>query len=145
MNETRGLGRALAAGTLLAIGCVLNVIYGIAAISRSHFFTANAHYVFSDLRTWGWITLIIGVLEGVAAMSLFAGGEFGRWFGIIAGSLAAIAALLEIPAYPLWSIAIFALSIYIVHGLVVYGQSTRARGMMGSTSAEAEDRVTTNT
>ena len=94
------------------IGGVLNVIYGIAAIGNSHFFVANTHYVFADLRAWGWVALILGVLQLFASVSLFAGGTYGRWFGIIGGSLAAIAALLYIAAYPLWSFGIFALSLW---------------------------------
>jgi uncharacterized YccA/Bax inhibitor family protein len=121
MDETRGVGRAMFAAVLLIVGGVLGIIYGIAAIGNSSFFTHNTHYVFSDLKTWGWITLIIGILELGAAMSLFRGGGFGIWFGIFAASLAAIDALLDIPAYPFWSLAVFALSLYIIHGLVVFG------------------------
>jgi uncharacterized membrane protein HdeD (DUF308 family) len=105
------------AGVLLLVAGVLNIVYGIAAIGDSKFFTENVTYIVSGLHTWGWITLIIGVLEIVAAFSLFSGGEFGRWFGIIVGSLNAIAALMSIPAYPFWSLAIFALSIIIVYKL----------------------------
>ena len=53
----------------------------------------------------------------VAAFSLFAEGEFGRWFGIFIAALNTIGALLSIPAYPFWSLAIFALSIIIVYKL----------------------------
>jgi hypothetical protein len=105
------------AGVLLLVAGVLNIIWGIAAIGDSKFFTANATYIISGLHTWGWITLILGVLELVAAFSLWSGGEFGRWFGIIVGSLNAIAALLSIGAYPLWALAVFALSIIIVYKL----------------------------
>lgn len=107
------------AGVLLLIAGVLNIIYGIAAIGDSKFFTENVVYVFSSLHTWGWILLILGVLELVAAFSLFSGGEFGRWFGIFVASLNAIGALLAIGgAYPFWSLAIFALSIIIIYKLV---------------------------
>lgn len=122
MDHVRGLGRAMFAAILLMVGGVLNVIYGIAAISNSHFFVSNQHYVFSNLKGWGWITLIIGVLELIASLSLFAGGAFGRYFAIFVGCLAAIDALLSIPAYPLWSIAVFALSLWIIHGLIVYSE-----------------------
>jgi hypothetical protein len=30
-------------------------------------FVVGAHYVFGDLRSWGWITLIIAVLQLFAA------------------------------------------------------------------------------
>lgn len=122
MDGVRGLGRAIFAAVFLLIAGVLNVIYGIAAISKSHVFTQHANYVFGDLRTWGWVTLIIGVLELIASASLFGGGAFGRWVGVFVGSLAAIDALLAIPAYPLLGISIFALSLWIVYGLIVYSR-----------------------
>jgi hypothetical protein len=142
VDNVRGLGRAIFAAVLLLIGGVLNVIYGIAAISNSKFFVHNTKYVFGDLKTWGWVTLILGVLELLAAASLFGGGAFGRWFGIFAGSLVAIDALLAIPAYPLLSIAIFALALWIIWGLVIYGEpegpvEMPAGGSMPSTMATA--------
>ncbi len=118
----KGIGRAMFAAVLLVVGGVLNIIYGIAAISNSSFFVHNTHYVFSDLKTWGWVSLILGILELLASMSLLGGGLYGRWFAILAASLAAIGALLEIPAYPFWSLAVFALSLWIIHGLVIYGE-----------------------
>jgi hypothetical protein len=121
MDKVRGIGRALFAATLLMIGGVLNVIWGIAAIGNSNFFVHNQKYIFGDLKTWGWVTLILGILELIAAASLFGGGAFGRWFAIAVGALAAIGALLDLPAYPFFSIAVFALSLWIIHGLVIFG------------------------
>lgn len=119
MNDDQGLisGWWVFAGVLLLIAGVLNIVYGIAAIGDSKFFTDNVTYIVSGLNTWGWVLLIVGVLELVAAFSLFSGGEFGRWFGIFIASLNAIAALLSIPAYPFWSLAIFALAIIVIYKL----------------------------
>ncbi len=122
-DAVEGAGRVVLAGVLLTVGGIINVIYGISAISNSHFFTANAHYVFADLKTWGWITLILGVFELLAAVSLYTGGTFGRWFAIVVASLAAMGALFDMPAYPFWSLAVFALSLWILHGLFIYGES----------------------
>ena len=105
------------AGVLLLIAGVLNIIYGIAAIGDSKFFTENATYIISGLNTWGWILLILGVLELVAAFSLFSGGEFGRWFGIFIASLNAMAALLTLSARPFWSLGIFFLALIIIYKL----------------------------
>ena len=115
------------AGVLLLIAGVLNIIYGIAAIGDSKVFTANATYILSGLHTWGWVILILGVLELVAAFSLFSGGEFGRWFGIFIASLNAIGALLSVPGYPIWSLSVFALAIIIIYKL--------AEGPQGSSTA----------
>jgi hypothetical protein len=116
----KGAGRTIAALVFLSIGGVLNVIYGIAGISNSNVFVSNAHFVFGDLKTWGWIILILGAIELIAAGSLAFGGAFGRYFAIGAGMLAALGALLSIPAYPLWSLAIFALSLWIIYGVSIY-------------------------
>ncbi len=121
MNEVRGIGRAMFAAVLLTVGGVLNIVYGIAAIGNSKFFVHDTHYVFASLKGWGWITLIVGILELAAALSLFRGGTYGRYFAIAVGSLAAIVALLDIPAYPFWSLAVFALSLWIIHGLTLAG------------------------
>lgn len=120
MDATRGMARSLFAAVLLMVGSVLNIIYGIAAISNSHFFVNNTHYVFGSLHAWGWVALIVGIAELAAALSLFSGGAYGRYFGIVVGCIAAIDALLAIPAYPFLSLAIFALSLWIIHGLAVY-------------------------
>ena len=115
--QDRVTGWWVFAAIMLLISGTLNVIWGIAAIGNSTFFTANARYVVSGLHTWGWITLLLGVIELCAGFSLFAGGGFGRWVGIIAASLTSIAALMSIPAYPFWSLCVFALAIIVVFEL----------------------------
>ena len=58
-----------------------------------------------------------------------AGSTYGRVIGIIAGSLGAFGALLAIGgAYPWWNLAVFALCVYVVYGLIVYGEDKRAAG-----------------
>jgi hypothetical protein len=120
----RGEGRVIFAAILLLIAGTLNVIYGIAAISDAHFFTeAGDHYVFSSLNTWGWIIVLLGVLELTGGISLFSGNAYGRVIGISAASVGAIGALLSVSgAYPFWSLGIFALCVIVIHGLVVYGE-----------------------
>jgi hypothetical protein len=105
------------AGIILGIAGVLNVIYGIAAIDNATFFTDNAKFIFGSLSTWGWVTLIIGVIQLFAAFSLFTGGGFGRWIGIFAAAASAVSALLSIPAYPFWSLCIFALALVVIYEL----------------------------
>jgi hypothetical protein len=105
------------AGVLLLIAGALNTVYGVAAIGNSTFFTSNTVFIFRDLRLWGWLSLILGLCEWVAAYSLWQGGEFGRWFGIVVASLNAVGVLLTISTYPFWSLAIFALSILIIYKL----------------------------
>jgi hypothetical protein len=119
--EGQGYGLVLFASVLLVIVGCFNLIYGIAAIANSHVFTANAHYVFGDLRTWGWITLIIGVLQLAAAGGVVAGNQWARWFGVVVLGLSAIDQMFFIPAYPFWSLMIIAVDVVALYGLCAYG------------------------
>jgi hypothetical protein len=110
---------------MIILVSILNMIDGIAAISNSKFFVANAKYVFSDLNTWGWIVLTLGVLQMLVGFGIWAGNQLARWVGIFVVSLNAIAQLLFIPAYPFWSLAIFTIDLLILYGLAAYGGRPR--------------------
>src|SRR6266581_6102882 len=101
--EGRGYGLVLFAGVLLLVSGFWNLIYGIAGIAQSHVFVANAHYVFGNLRTWGWITLILGCLQLLAAAGVLAGSQAARWFAVAVIALNTIDQMFFIPAYPFWS------------------------------------------
>ena len=121
--KVRGTGRVVFAGVLLLVAGTLNCIYGIGGISDSKFFVHDTKYVFSGLHTWGWITLVLGIIQLTAGVSLFGGGTYGRVIGITVASIGAIGALLAVGgAFPFWSLGIFALCVIVIHGLVVYGE-----------------------
>jgi hypothetical protein len=119
-DSPNGVGWVTFAAVLLGLAGVWNSIDGILAIAGSRVYTASSVFVFSNLNTWGWIVLILGIIQLIAAGSLLAGSEFARWFGITAAGLNAIGQLMFVPAYPLWAIAMFALDVLIIYGLAVY-------------------------
>jgi len=118
----RGSGWVAFSGTLLLILGTLNIIEGIAAIGSAHFFVGNAHYVFGDLKSWGWVALILGVLQVLVGLGVFVANKFARWGGVAILSLTAIAQLLMMPAYPFWSLSLFAVAILAIYGLIAHGQ-----------------------
>jgi hypothetical protein len=117
----RGYGLVLFAGVLLLVVGFWNLIYGIAAIANSHVFVANAHYVFGNLKTWGWITLIFAILLLLAGVGVMAGNQLARWFGVAVVGLNAIDQMFFIPAYPFWSLMIIAADVVALYGLCAYG------------------------
>jgi hypothetical protein len=124
-DEPSGAGWVLFAGMMLTLLSILNLIYGIGAISNSSFFINDARYVIGDLNTYGWIMVGLGALQMGAAFSIWNGNSFGVWFGIAVASVNAIGALLSIPSYPFLSMAIFAVDILVIYGLVAYGGQHR--------------------
>ena len=123
----RGTGRVVFAATLLLIAGTLNIIYGIGALDDANVFVNDKRYIFTNLNTLGFVLIILGVIQLGGGFSLMAGNTYGRVIGIIGGSLGAIGALLSIGgAYPWWSLGIFFLCLYIVHGIFIYGEDERA-------------------
>jgi hypothetical protein len=125
-DDERGYGWVAFAGVLLLVLGTLNFIEGLAAIGNAHFFVANTHYIAGSLNTWGWVVLCIGVIEWAVGIGVFAKNQFARWAGVVILGINAIVQLLMMPAYPFWSLCIFALDILAIYGLIAYGKRISA-------------------
>lgn len=122
-----GAGWIVFAGVMLTLAGILNVIWGIAAIDNSSFFTDEGRYVlFDDLNTWGWFFLIVGILQLFAAFSVWNGGEYGQVFGIFSAGLNAIILLFTVNAFPFAAFMLFIVDILVIYGLAAYGGRGRA-------------------
>ena len=126
--EDQGLGMVFFAGIMLLVAGFFNLIDGIAAIANSHVFIANATYVLGDLKTWGWVALILGIIQILAGGGVMVGNQAARWAGVGALALNAIAQLFFIPAYPFWSLLIIAVDVVALYGLCAYGSRANVTG-----------------
>ena len=141
-RESRGAGWQTFSGLVLSLGGIFAAIDGLMAVYKSTFFVGNAVFVFSDLRTWGWITFGLGAAAFVSGLAVFSGREWARWLGIAFAGLGAIGQLLTAQAYPLWSLMIMGVYLLAVYGLAVYGvRETSAR----SSSTYRSETTTTET
>ena len=122
----RGAGRVVFAAILLLLVGTLNIIYGIGAVADANFYANDTRYIFTNLNAMGWFLIIVGVIQLTGGFSLLSGNPYGRLIGIVAGSLGAIDALLSMGEHhPFWNLAIFALCVWVVYGIVVYGEDER--------------------
>ncbi len=134
MRQAREAGRGegswmvVFAAVLLGMLGVFNIIDGIAAIARSSVFIGNARYVIGDLRTWGWVALILGVAQGLASIGVLAGNQIARWFGVAVIGLNAIGQMFFMPGYPFWSLMIIAVDVVALWGLCAYGSRDNLAG-----------------
>ena len=115
------------ASILLMIVGTINIIYGIGALDDANIFVNDQRFILTNLNTLGWVLIILGVIQLTASFSLIAGNTYGRVIGIIGGSLGALGALLSIGgSNPWWSLAVFTLCVWVVYGLIVFGEDERA-------------------
>ena len=124
----RGAGRATFAATLLILAGIVNIIYGIGALGDANIFANGQRFVFTNLNAMGWILVVLGLFELFGGFALINGSTFGRGVAIAGAFLGALAALFSISGpNPWWSLAVFFLCIYVIHGVFIYGTEPRHR------------------
>jgi len=123
----RGAGRVVFTATLLMLVGVINFIYGIGAVDGANYFANDTRFVLDNLNTMGWVLIILGLVQLTGGFSLLSGNAYGRVLGVIGGTLGALGALFSIGgSNPWWSLCVFVLCVYIVHGILIYGQDERS-------------------
>jgi hypothetical protein len=128
----RGTGRAIFIASLLLFVGALNIIYGIGALRDANVYTGEARLIFTNLHTYGWVLIILGVIQLTGGLSLFSGNTYGRVIGIIAAGLGALANLTSIGGSdPWWRLASFALCVYILWGLIEFGHDVKEAKQTG--------------
>src|SRR5690349_6855978 len=121
------VGLSLFAGVLMIISGVFNAMEGIVALVRNEIYVATPRYLFAfDLTTWGWIQLILGLVVAIAGIGVITGQLWGRLVGITLAALSMLANFAFIPHYPLWSLSIIALNVFVIWALCVYNRDTAA-------------------
>lgn len=123
----RGYGRVVFAAVLLLIAGTVNVIYGIGAIGNANVFVGDTRLVVSDLSAYGWLLILLGIIQVSGGLSLMAGNAYGRVIGIVGAGLGAFWALISIAGeHPWWNLGVFALCLYVLAGIVEFGEEERA-------------------
>ncbi|WP_406098894.1 hypothetical protein [Streptomyces sp. NBC_01013] len=106
------------AAVLMIFAGAMAIFQGIAAIAKDDVFIATRNYVFQfNLTGWGWIHLILGIVIVLAGCALFTGAFWARAAGVVLAGLGALANFAWLPHYPLWSIVLIALDIFIIWAL----------------------------
>ena len=128
----RGTGRAIFIASLLLFVGALNIIYGIGALRDANVYAGETRLIFTNLHTYGWVLIILGVIQLTGGLSLFSGNTYGRVIGIIAASIGALANLTSIGGNdPWWRLAGFALCVYILWGLIEFGHDVKEAKQTG--------------
>ncbi len=121
------VGGTIFAATMMVIVGIFQVMMGIAAVVKDQFFVVSSDYVYKfDTTVWGWIHLGIGALAVLAGFFLFTDRMWARVIGIALASLSAIANFFFIPYYPIWSMLVIAVDVFVIWAL------SRPRGLIAA-------------
>jgi hypothetical protein len=121
------VGLSLFAGIMMIVTGVFNAVEGLVALFRNEVYVATLRYVFAfDLTTWGWIQLILGLVVAVAGYGVVSGRIWGRVVGIAIALVSMLVNFLFIPYYPVWSLLIIALNVFVIWALCVFNRDAAA-------------------
>jgi hypothetical protein len=117
------MGLIMFAGIMMILAGMFQAIQGIVALVNDTFYVAGQQWVFSfNITTWGWIHLLAGVLLVVAGYFLFQGAVWARVVGVAVAVISAVLSFMSLPYYPIWSILIITLDVFIIWALTVHGR-----------------------
>jgi hypothetical protein len=116
-------GGLVFAATMLVLIGIWQVLMGLAAIVADEFFLATDTYPYAlNPTAWGWLHLVLGVLVLVVGYGLFTDALWARVAGIFLALTAAVANFFFLPYYPLWSLVVIALAVFVVWALAAAPQ-----------------------
>ena len=122
-RNTRWTGWIGFAGCLMVIIGGIDFFEGLIAIIRGEYFavTPNQIIVF-DTTTWGWITLLWGIIVLFAGFGLLSRAGWARWFAIVVGSITFFEQLGFVgnSQYPLWALTVLFLTLMVLWALMVH-------------------------
>jgi hypothetical protein len=117
------MGLILFAGIMMIMVGVFQAIQGVVALFNGTFYVVAQEWVFSfNVTTWGWIHLLAGALLVVAGYFLFQGAVWARVVGVSVATISAVLSFMWLPYYPIWSMLIIALDVFIIWALTVHGR-----------------------
>lgn len=116
-------GLLVFAGTIMIVGGIFQALAGIVALFRNQVYVVGLDYVYSfDVTTWGLIHLIVGIVVAIAGAAVLTGQLWGRIVGVGLAVISMVTNFMFIPYYPLWSLLIIALDVFVIWALCSAGR-----------------------
>jgi hypothetical protein len=117
-------------GIMMVLSGTFQAIAGLVGIFRDTFYVAtqNQLLVINNAHTWGWTNLIIGLVVVMAGISLFSGSMWSRILAVLIAMGAAVANMLAMPLYPIWSLICLSLSILVIYAVIAHGSELKDSG-----------------
>jgi hypothetical protein len=108
------------AGIMVIVGGFLNLFDGLVAITQTRYIERRIGGelpITNDVKTWGWVALIVGVIMLLAGFGILSGANWARVIGIVVASVNLIIQFAYLDHNPFWSFTMIVIDILIIYGL----------------------------
>ncbi len=125
-TPTGWVGWAYFASFMMMLVGILHAIAGLAAIFKEEFFvvTEQSLLVF-NFTTWGWVSLVLGIVIFMAGLELLRGAMWARVVAVILAILSFVANMSFFNAYPFWSLILMTIDVLVIYALTVHGNELK--------------------
>jgi hypothetical protein len=118
------MGLTAFAAALMIVSGIWAFLVGISALAKDRVFVISPDYTYKiDVTGWGWIHLILGIVVAIGGLCLLLGQTWARMLAVVLAVCSAVAQFLFLPYYPLWSILIIALDVFVIWAVLTGGRS----------------------
>ena len=112
------LGAIAFAAAMMTLAGIFQSIAGLVAIFDDEFYVVTRNYTFDlDVSAWGWLHLLIGLAILATGWGLFSRQTWAGVTAIMLAMLSALANFFFIPYYPIWSLLVIGLDIWVIWAL----------------------------
>ena len=95
-------GVLLFAASWMGAIAVLNLFYAIARLAGSDIFITTASWLVGDARPWGWLWLVVGIVQLAAAGGILAGRRWALWIGVLSALWHIVASIMFMFSDSVW-------------------------------------------
>ena len=93
----------------------------VAMIHEEVFLVRDDQAIMMDVQAWGWIHVTVGLTALITGLAVLSLNVWAIMLGVVLALMSATTQLLFITVFPLWSLAIIAIDVLVIYGLVVHG------------------------
>jgi cytochrome c oxidase subunit IV len=112
------VGGIVFAATMMVLIGVFQALAGLVAIFNDEFYVVTQNYTFDlDVSAWGWIHLLVGLAVLATGFGLFARSAWAGVTAIVLCMLSALVNFFFIPYYPIWSLVVIGLNVWVIWSL----------------------------
>jgi uncharacterized membrane protein (UPF0136 family) len=110
----QGVGWIHFSGIFYLVAAAFNAIAAVSILNRGELFD-DSKLVVSDLRTWGWIFLVVAVVQLVAGVAVLRRMRAGRVPAIVIAVIGMVAWFVVFSVLPFWGLVMM-----VLYGLIIY-------------------------
>jgi hypothetical protein len=118
-HKGQGVGWIHYAGIFYIVAAIFNGIAAVSVLTKGELFD-DSKLVVSDLKTWGWIFIVVAVVQLIAGVTVLMRLRAARVPAIVIAVIGMVAWFVAWSILPFWGLVMMTLYGLIIYALVAY-------------------------